>query len=163
MATTPPLQLEWDQAQPQTPEQEWESAAPAPPSETKNVPQGTISIDPKALTQSLIYSKTRDVPPKQAYDQRDQIEKEMQSRGAGSVWDIANDIKVGGESSIFGMAWNRTMPEHLNNPTKANEFVSGLATMIADLPVYIFGGALGAVAGAAAGSEVPGVGNVVGA
>ena len=111
------------------------------------------SIDPQKLTQALIYSHTINVPPSLAYQHANEIENQMKNRGAGTVWDIPNDIKVGAESSIFGLGTRGKLPENLQNPTAFNEFISGLTTMISDLPFYLAGGAAGGVAGTAAGPE----------
>ena len=145
------IQQDWDEAKPITLEQEWETATPVSP--------GQVAVDPKKLTQGLVYSQTLNVSPSLAYDQSEEIEKQMQDRGAGSVWDIPNDIKVGAENSIFGLVIRGKMPEPLQDEGKFGEFVSGLSTMLADLPMYVFGAGAGLVAGEAVepvGGGIPG-------
>lgn len=156
MPTTP--QQEWDQAQPETPQQEWESATPAP---------SLDGVDPNRLTQALIDSQTLGISPDLAYDQSDEIQKQMKDHGGGTWKEIVNDIKVGGENSIFGLAYRNKLPEPLQNDDAMDKFVSGLTTMVSDLPFYIAGGYIGAVAGGlvggAAGLPEGGIGAVPGA
>lgn len=110
---------------------------------------------------SGVYSKMLDVPPGYIYQNLDEVDGQMKKEGASNS--IAHDIQVGSESSIFGLmdrAYEKKgMPETLQNPGLLDKFVSGLSTMIEDLPFYVGGG----FAGGAAGSEVPVVGNLAGA
>jgi len=110
-----------------------------------------------------VHSKMLGVTPGMAYENRDEIDKQLRERGGdydGELDDtIANDIKVGLEGSIFGLHHREKMPEKIHDPGMVDKFVSGLAEMVADLPFYAVGG----LAGGAAGSEVPAVGTAIGA
>ncbi len=115
-------------------------------------------IDPNRLSESMMYSGMLKVTPAYAYDQHDKIKEQVEAHGGGLLSDVIQDIKVGAEGSIFGLTHRMKLPETLHDPGVFDQFVSGLTTMLADLPVYL----LGAGAGAAAGSEIPVVGNVAG-
>ena len=118
-------------------------------------------IDPNKLSTALITSHMTKMPASMAYDNHDQVQQEFQKRGmeAPLPATIANDIKVGAQSSIFGLAQRHKMPDKLQSPGFFDDLVTGLSEMVADLPVYI----AGMVGGGVAGSEVPVVGNVAGA
>src|SRR6185437_5797460 len=114
---------------------------------------------------AAVHAQMLGIDPGMAYTNREEIDKQLKSQGAGSYDDgqlddtIANDIKVGFESSIFGLHHREALPETIKNPGMIDKFVSGLSEMFADLPWYVAGG----VVGGAAGSEAPVVGNAVGA
>jgi hypothetical protein len=116
-------------------------------------------IDYSKLSTALVTSHMTKMPASLAYQNHDQVQSELAKHDAQVVPStIANDIKVGGESSIFGLAYRNKLPDALQKPGMFDKFVSGVSELIADLPVYVAGSLLGA----AAGSEVPGVGNVAG-
>ncbi len=123
----------------------WEDYGPAP--------SPSVTPDPDKLTKGLIYSQTLNVPLAHAYDQSDEIEKQMKERGAGTVSNIASDIKIGAESSIFGLMARHKLPESLQDPDILDKFVSGLSTMISDLPFNVGGAVVGGAAGTAVGPE----------
>ena len=108
------------------------------------VPPPDPSEGPK-IAQSMVYSRMFNVPPQTAYQMHDELRDQMKGMGANSsVWD---DIKVGGEASIFGLIGRNKLPEPLHNPDMLDSFIEGLSTMGADLPWYLAGGALGEEAG----------------
>ena len=116
-------------------------------------------VDVNKVSQSLIYSRMFNVPPSDAYQYHDELQDQLNEMGVKGGPSIADDFKVGAESSIFGMLYRGKLPDTLQNPNMLDSFVEGLTTMVADLPVYLAGGAAGGVAG----SEVPIVGNIAGA
>jgi hypothetical protein len=115
-----------------------------------------------------VHSKMLGVTPGYAYQNRDEIDKQMRER-AGDYDSpdldptIMNDIKVGLEGSIFGLHHRGKLPDQVQNPGMIDKFVSGLSEMAADIPFYAVGGVAGGLAGGAAGSEVPVFGNITGA
>jgi hypothetical protein len=112
-----------------------------------------------------VYSHLTGAPPSFTYDARDEIDNQLRERGGEDYRSgdleptIANDIKVGIQDSIFGLHHREKLPDTLRNPGMIDNFVKSVATMIPDLPFYVAGG----IVGGAAGSEVPVVGNVLGA
>lgn len=151
---------EWDaqgnpiKPAPQSTLQEWDEQG------NPVVPGG---MDRDKAAYSLVASHMLSLPPSVAYQNHDFIKDEISKHSGGtvdgSVPSIVDDLKQGMKSSIFGLAYRNKMPDSLQNASEFDDFVSGLSETIADLPFYLFGG----VAGAVAGSEIPGVGNVAGA
>lgn len=133
------------------------------PSDWQTVHTPPTSIPPpdpsdgQKIAQSAIYAKTFNVHPTDAYQMHDELQEQLQAMGARST--LAEDFKVGTQSSIFGLLKRDQLPDQLKNPDMLDKFVEGLTTMGSDLPFYLGGG----VVGGAAGSEVPVVGNAVGA
>jgi hypothetical protein len=143
------------------------------PDEPDFIPDNQPSYDTSQIPTSAaddawkaaVHSTVLGVPPGYAYQNRDEIDKQMRERDPD--YDnpeldptIANDIKVGLESSIFGLKSREELPEEIRNPGMIDKFVQGLSQTVADLPVMIGGGIVGGAIGAAAGSEAPIVGNI---
>src|SRR5208283_3386099 len=119
-------------------------------------------IDPNKLSQSLIRSQMSGSSPAFTYDNHDLINQEFKQQGMDvpdTPTGIANDFVVGLHGSTIGLATRHKLPEHLNDPSMFDNFVSDVGTLIGDLPVY----AAGLIAGGVAGSEVPVVGTAAGA
>lgn len=118
-------------------------------------------VDPNRMGQAVIHSKMLGIPTSAAYNSDQEIIQQLNKRGikaASSPSDIARDIKSGFQSSIIGLSYRNRLADTIP-PNMHDEFISGLSTMVSDLPFYIGGGLLGG----AAGSEVPLIGNAAGA
>ena len=120
-----------------------------------------VPIDHDKMAMSMLWSQMTGMPASLAYENQDQIHEELGNRGVEVPklsTGIANDIKVGLQSTVIGLASRMKMPEQLKDPGLWDDFVSSVASVVGDLPVIISG----VVGGAAAGSEVPIIGNVAG-
>ena len=149
-------QVDWGTAQKTAPDVDWNTVQKP----VQRQPSGPQTVkESQTAAQSLVYSRMFNKAPADAYQYHDELQDQMKQIGVGSGPSIAQDIKVGAEGSIFGLMKRNQLPETLQNPGMFDQFVTGLSTMIADLPFYIGGG----IVGGAAGSEVPVVGNVAGA
>ena len=103
-------------------------------------------------------------PTDYALQNKDVIDQQMRQRSPnyddGKIDDtILNDFKTGYQSSVLGLTERKKLPEQVRNPGAVDKFVSGVGQLLGDIPFMLAGG----VAGGAAGSEVPVVGNIVGA
>lgn len=136
--------------------------APTPPA-PKPTPLAPLHVTPDVagdMWKAGVHSKMLGVTPGVAYDQRETIDKTLRERG-GNYDDgkldstIVDDIKVGLEGSIFGLHSRKAVPEEVRNPGMVDKFVSGVSEMMADLPFYLAGGAVGGLAGSETG---PGAG-----
>ena len=119
------------------------------------------SVEPSKMGNAVVNSRVLGVPTSFAYHNDRQIIDQLNSRGikgADSPSEIGNDIKAGFQGSIFGLSYRNKMPDAIPNSIH-DEFIKGLSQMVGDLPFYVMGGTLGGLAG----SEVPYVGNLVGA
>ena len=128
-------------------------------------PSGIPPVASDDAWKAAVQSRTIGVEPGYAYQNRDEIDKQLRERDPNydsTELDptIANDIKVGLESSVFGLHHREKLPDELRNPGMIDRFVSGLAQMVADFPWVVAGGLAGGAAGTAAGSEVPIIGNI---
>jgi hypothetical protein len=138
---------------------DWQTVGPT--HDLSQIPPSAAGDAWKAAVHSTILG----VPPGYAYQNRDEIDKQMRDRDTD--YDspeldptLANDIKAGWENSIFGLKSREQLPERIRNPVLMDRFVQGISQTVADLPVMIGGGLLGGAIGAAAGSEAPVVGNI---
>lgn len=145
-------QVTWDTAPQPKPEVTWDES-PTPTLKPSHEP-----IDYSKMSTALIASHMTGIPASMAYQNHDQVQAEFAKHNIDAPLPatIANDIKVGSENSIFGLAYRQRLPEHLQAPGQFDEFVAGLSTMVLDLPVYIAGmtggAAVGNVPGAAMGT-----------
>src|SRR3974390_1288261 len=124
--------------------------------------QDIPGLDHERMTHALVSSHTLGIPASVAYQNKEQILEQTKSKGSelsGSMSKIASDMNQGWQSSIFGMMYRNKLPNYLQNKSNFDEFVSGITTMVADSPFYIFGG----LAGGVAGSEAPAIGTAIGA
>lgn len=138
------------------------SPSPVTPTPSQNPTEG---IDPGKLGMSLINSRMLSVPESVGYQLHEMIHGQFKQRGTplpDTSPGIASDIKSGLQGSIFGLAYRNKLPDAVKSPGTFDKIVTGLSQMVADLPFYAMGGVIGKAAGAAAGSEIPGVGNVIG-
>ncbi len=132
-----------------------------------SAPAATQNLPPDSGADALkagVHSKMLDVSPGYAYQNGDEIGRQLQSASPGYDANeidptILNDVKVGLQGSIFGLMDRDKLPDVEHDLGKVDEFITGLSSMVSDLPFYIAGG----LAGGAAGSEVPGVGTALGA
>src|ERR1017187_4742022 len=94
-------------------------------------------IDYGKLSTALVTSHMTGMPASTAYNNHDQVQAEFAKHGIEPPVPstIAEDIKVGAEGSVFGLAYRDKMPQSLQSPTRMDKFISGLSQMVADLPV----------------------------
>ena len=111
-------------------------------------------------TDALVYSHLTGAPPSFTYENRDALHKDFSERlgeyasaGWKGLW----------HDSILAEWWRGKLSGPLENDDEVSKFAEGFGQMIGDLPVYGAGFGLGTLAGGAAGSEVPVVGNIAGA
>jgi hypothetical protein len=138
-------------------------SAPKP----KATPVAPLHVTPDIASDIFkagVHSKMLGVTPAQAYDAKDEIQKQLGERGGsyddGKLDDsIYNDVMVGLEGSVSGLIKRNKLPDQVANPGKIDKLWQGIGQMIGDAPWMLAGGA----AGGAAGSEVPVLGNAVGA
>lgn len=114
---------------------------------------------------AAVQSRTIGVEPGYAYQNKDEIDKQLRERDPNydsTELDptLANDLKVGFESSVYGLHHRKQLPEELRNPGLIDRFVEGLTQTVEDSPWMVAGGLAGGAAGTALGSEVPVVGNI---
>jgi hypothetical protein len=107
-----------------------------------------------------VYSHLTGAPPSYTYENRDAIHKDFTERLQGYA-----------ESGWKGLTKDSIIGEYLRGQTSSpfegegevDKFIEGFGQMIGDLPAYLVGGGLGALAGAAAGSvELPVIGTISG-
>src|ERR1017187_1563595 len=122
-------------------------------------------IDYNKLSTSLITSHMTGIPASTAYNNHDQVQAEFAKHGVEPPVPstIAEDIKVGAEGSVFGLAYRDKMPQVMHSHTRRDKCIRGLSQMVADLPVYLAGAMIGGAAGGSVGSAVPVVGTAAGA
>ena len=151
------------------PVDDWQTVPP-PADDWQAVPRGTVSsaqLPPNTANDAFkagVYSKMLNLDPGTAYKNTEEIEKQLHAIGGnyndGKIDDsLANDIKAGWENSIVGLSGRKTLPEEIRNPGMVDRFVSSISQLVGDAPAMFAGGLIGG----AAGSEVPVVGNVIGA
>lgn len=140
--------------------------APQLPS-SKPQPLSPMTVTPQTANDMFkagVHAKILGVTPGAAYESKDEIDQAMRERGGnyddGKLDDtFANDIKAGYQSSVLGLTNRKQLPQEVRNPGFVDKFVSGISQLVSDIPFMVLGGA----AGGAAGSEVPIVGNAIGA
>jgi hypothetical protein len=111
-----------------------------PPSLTLTPQEGQQATD------ALVYSHLTGAPPSYTYENRDAIHKDFSSRlgeYAEAGWQGLT------KDSVIGLALRGQVSSPFESDDQIGKFIEGLGTMIADVPYYIAGGALGAFAGPA--------------
>lgn len=117
---------------------------------------------------AAIHAKMLETPTSYALQYKDEIDQQMRLRSPnyddGKIDDtLANDFRTGYESSVLGLTERlvnkQGLPQQVRNPGMVDKFVSGVGQFLGDVPAML----TGALLGGAAGSEVPIVGNAVGA
>lgn len=136
---------------------------------SESIPQLKSShppIDYNRLSMALVSSHVMGISPGTTYQQQDTINSELTKRDPTiptSTASIADDMRLGWENSIFGLAYRGQMPETVGTQSRFDKIITGLTQMVADMPVYLAGSTIGGYAGAAFGSAVPVVGTTAGA
>lgn len=145
-------------------------------SSNKTLPPLKVTPEESAdMFRAGVHSKMLGISPGQAYENRDEIDKQLRTNGGdydGKLDDtFLNDVKVGYENSIVGLYRRQKMPNEVRSrgglSSLVDGFVSGVSEMVANAPFIWAGGAagkyVGGLVGGVAGSEEPGAGNVAGA
>ena len=148
-----------------------EPLAPAVSSPKTLPPLNVTPAQATDMFKAGVQSKILGVTPGQAYENKDEIDKQLREKGGdydGELDDtVMNDIKVGLENSVAGLYHRQKLPEQVKSPGLVDRFISGVSELVANYPVMWVGGAagkyLGGAVGAVAGSEEPGGGNIAGA
>lgn len=114
--------------------------------------------DAQRATDALVYSNLTGAPPSFTYENRDALNEDFGTRLGGYA---AAGWKGLTQDSIIG----EYLSGHLSGPFQSDDevskFVEGFGQMIGDLPEYLIGGGLGALAGGAAGTlELPVIGTI---
>lgn len=112
-------------------------------------------------TDALVYSNMTGAQPSYAYENRDAFHEDFTTRlgeYAEAGW------KGFWRDSITGEFIHKQISAPFENQDEISKFTEGMGQMIGDLPGYLVGGGLGALAGGAAGTpELPVIGTVSGA
>jgi hypothetical protein len=112
-------------------------------------------------TDALVYSNMTGAPPSFTYENRDAIHKDFTERLEGYA---AAGWKGLTQDSIIGEDLRGRLSGPFESDDEVSKFIEGFGQMIGDLPFYLVGGGLGALAGGAAGTvEAPIVGTISGA
>ena len=111
-------------------------------------------------TDALVYSHLTGAPPSTTYDHRDELNEGLAQRLGGYAEAGWKGLT---KDSIIGEYMRGQISGPFEDEGEVNKFIEGFGQMIGDLPEYLVGGGLGALAGAAAGSvELPIVGTISG-
>ena len=161
MATSPSAITAWDaQGNPvQPPSKPPVTAWDASGNPVEAQPLSLDREQAQRATDALVYSNMTGVPPSYAYDNRDAFNKDFGERLEGYA---AAGWKGLTHDSIIGEYLRKQVSGPFETDDEVSKFIESFGTMIGDLPSYLIGGGVGLVAGAAAGSEVPVIGNVLG-
>lgn len=134
------------------------------PWEAYSSPSALPSLDhqqAQRATDALVYSHLTSAPPSFTYENRDALHEDFMSRLGGyaeSGW------KGLTKDSIIGEYMRGQVSGPFEGDDEVNKFIEGFGQMIGDLPSYLVGAGLGALAGGAAGTvELPVVGTISGA
>ena len=126
-----------------------------PPSISLDKEQGQRAAD------ALVYSHLTGAPPSYTYENRDAFHKDFGERLEGYAEAGWKGLT---QDSIIGEYMRGQISGPFESDDEVSKFVEGFGQMIGDLPAYLIGGGLGAIAGGVAGSfELPIVGTISGA
>ena len=147
-------------------------AAPPPPDKWDKYAEPSGDTNPSQLPPDLaqdawkagVHAGMLDVTPGYAYQNSEEVDKQLRAVSPnyddGKLDDsLMNDLKAGWENSVLGLSIRKKLPGQVRDPGLIDKAISGLAQMVGDVPAMFVGGAIGG----AAGSEVPLIGNVIGA
>ncbi|MGA8908889.1 MAG: hypothetical protein WB524_14835 [Acidobacteriaceae bacterium] len=141
-----------------------QSATPAPlvdPYVPRGISPSLTPQEGQRATDALVYSHLTGAPPSFTYENRDAFHEDLMTRLGGYAEAGWKGLT---KDSIIGEYMRGQVSGPFDSDDEVSKFIEGFGQMIGDLPAYLVGGGLGALAGGVAGTpELPVIGTISGA